>query len=194
MIKGMKRFIACAAVLACSNAPSWAGETKYGYDALGRLSVVEDAVSSTTVRTSLYTLDTAGNRSRVIGVATNQEELIVFRFHENSAHFYTTGYMEGYGASFVPEGPSFKLFRNSLLGRSPIYRCRAGYDYFLSLSSNCEGVTFEHQIGQIANSPGAGLIALHRFYKSSDHVITTNYAEGVNAGYVYEGVLGYVPQ
>ncbi|WP_299222441.1 hypothetical protein [uncultured Aquimarina sp.] len=46
----------------------------------------------------------------------------------------------------------------------------------------------------IHNSGGSGRVKLYRFYGSSntDHLYTTNYNEGVNAGYAYEGVVGYV--
>jgi hypothetical protein len=35
-------------------------------------------------------------------------------------------------------------------------------------------------------------IPLFRFYKNSDHFYTTTYSEGINAGYRYEGVLGFL--
>ncbi|MFD2562241.1 hypothetical protein [Aquimarina rubra] len=46
----------------------------------------------------------------------------------------------------------------------------------------------------IHNSGGSGRVKLYRFYGSSntDHLYTTNYNEGVGAGYAYEGVVGYV--
>lgn len=39
-----------------------------------------------------------------------------------------------------------------------------------------------------------GTIPLYRFYNSAytDHFYSTNYQEGINAGYVYEGIIGYV--
>ncbi|WP_378174341.1 hypothetical protein [Aquimarina sp. SS2-1] len=46
----------------------------------------------------------------------------------------------------------------------------------------------------IHNSGGSGRVKLYRFYGASntDHLYTTNYNEGVSAGYAYEGVVGYV--
>lgn len=46
----------------------------------------------------------------------------------------------------------------------------------------------------IHNSGGSGRVKLYRFYGASntDHLYTTNYNEGVNAGYQYEGVVGWV--
>ncbi|AXT62557.1 hypothetical protein D1816_20065 [Aquimarina sp. AD10] len=46
----------------------------------------------------------------------------------------------------------------------------------------------------IHKKPGNGRKKLHRFYgvANSDHIYTKNYAEGINAGYRYEGVTGWV--
>ncbi len=46
----------------------------------------------------------------------------------------------------------------------------------------------------IHKKPGNGRKKLHRFYgvSNSDHLYTKNYSEGINAGYRYEGVTGWV--
>ena len=46
----------------------------------------------------------------------------------------------------------------------------------------------------IYKNPGNGRKKLHRFYhtRNSDHLFTKNYSEGINAGYKYEGVTGWV--
>ncbi len=46
----------------------------------------------------------------------------------------------------------------------------------------------------IHTSGGSGRVKLYRFYGASntDHLFTTNYQEGINAGYIYEGVTGWV--
>lgn len=46
----------------------------------------------------------------------------------------------------------------------------------------------------IQKGAGSGAKKLYRFYgvSNSDHLFTKNYSEGVNAGYQYEGVVGYV--
>ncbi len=46
----------------------------------------------------------------------------------------------------------------------------------------------------IQKRSGSGTKKLYRFYNrtNSDHLYTTNYSEGVNAGYRYEGVTGWV--
>ncbi len=46
----------------------------------------------------------------------------------------------------------------------------------------------------IQKGPGSGKVPLYRFYSSSnsDHLFTKSYAEGINAGYKYEGIVGYV--
>ncbi|SNR14839.1 hypothetical protein [Tenacibaculum jejuense] len=51
-----------------------------------------------------------------------------------------------------------------------------------------------NQSAFIHNSGGSGRVKLYRFYGSSntDHLYTTNYQEGVNAGYAFEGVVGWV--
>jgi len=51
-----------------------------------------------------------------------------------------------------------------------------------------------NQSAYIHTSGGSGRVKLYRFYGQSntDHLYTTNYNEGVNAGYIYEGVIGWV--
>lgn len=46
----------------------------------------------------------------------------------------------------------------------------------------------------IHKKPGNGRKKLYRFYNTqhSDHLYTKNYSEGINAGYKYEGVTGWV--
>ncbi len=56
------------------------------------------------------------------------------------------------------------------------------------------GTVLFNQSVYIHSSGGSGRVKLHRFYgaSNSDHLFTTNYQEGVNAGYIYEGVIGWV--
>ena len=50
------------------------------------------------------------------------------------------------------------------------------------------------QASFIHTSGGGGRVQLHRFYgvANTDHLFTINYQEGINAGYRYEGVTGWV--
>lgn len=171
-----------------------ASDAWYGYDALGRLVATENNNSATETVTSIYWLDNADNRSRVVTQMSTASELIVYRFSQNLKHFYTVRFSEGFDAGFTKEGTGFKLYRSAATDRYPLYRCRSGNDYFISVSSTCEGVTFEHQIGFASNIQTTANQPLYRFSLNNDHLITLSYAEGVNAGYAYESMLGYVPK
>jgi len=49
-------------------------------------------------------------------------------------------------------------------------------------------------LGLMQKYRSVGTRALYRFYnaQATDHLFTVNYSEGVNAGYRYEGIVGYV--
>ncbi|GAA0721671.1 hypothetical protein GCM10009430_23260 [Aquimarina litoralis] len=57
-----------------------------------------------------------------------------------------------------------------------------------ALYSNIKKAAYIH------TGAGSGRVKLYRFYGASntDHLYTTNYNEGISAGYIYEGVIGYV--
>jgi hypothetical protein len=74
------------------------------------------------------------------------------------------------------------------------------YDHFYSRGTSeiglgALGYTYESVEGVVfASATGYATAPLYRFYHSvmRDHFYSTNYNEGINAGYAYEGVVGYV--
>lgn len=127
----------------------------------------------------------------------NQNGLLpVFRFYKYPQHFMTRSYSEAAGAGFIFETTGFRLYQASGSGRAPLFRCfnSSNGDHFVSTQANCEGLSVEGILGYAATSQVGNLVPLYRFYKVStaDHLTTINYSEGVNGGYTYEGVLGYV--
>lgn len=121
----------------------------------------------------------------------------VYRFFSpvTGEHFFTSVYSEGIGAGYSYEGVGFDVVEIPVAGEVPIFRCYAGTKHFVSTSWNCEGTRMEGRYGYVYQNGGAGLTALYRFYDyaNGDHLETTVYSEGVNAGLHLEGILGYVP-
>lgn len=172
--------------------------TSYAYDALGRLVAVVGDRGETATRSAVYWYDAANNRSRVLSANSNEEFVPVFRFvNPGAKHFYTQGLMEGLRAGLAPEGLAFTLYGQPGGDLAPVYRCYVPSmdGHFMSRQSDCEGQTVEGTIGYVHVTAVPGLKPLYRFFKASisDHLITINYDEAVNAGYAYESVVGYVP-
>lgn len=119
----------------------------------------------------------------------------VHRFYRDGDHFLTTSYSEGVYAGYRYEGVAFVAHKSPIdSSMQLLYRCYSG-GHFVSVNANCEGYRNEGSYGYVSTVPRSGFTALHRFYRrgSRDHLTTTNYDEGVNARFSYEGVLGYVP-
>jgi hypothetical protein len=88
------------------------------------------------------------------------------------------------------------VLANPAGGTIPLYRCYVpNFMHFISTDPNCEGQNNEGPYGYVYASQVAGSIPLYRFFLPGhgDHLETTNFSEGANAGYAFEGVLGYVP-
>jgi len=124
-------------------------------------------------------------------------QLPVYRFYSPSRHhLLTLNKDEGIANGFAYEQIAFKVHSDALDSNMiQIYRCynAGGDDHFVSTKATCEGYKFEGAYGWISSADRAGFTPLYRFYSGhSDHLATTNYAEGVNAGWIYEGILGYV--
>lgn len=122
----------------------------------------------------------------------------LYRFFNGRGHFLTASYSEGTSTGYKFESTAFNVYTSNLDGGMvPIYRCQASGSgsNFASRDGHCEGQRVEGQYGFVSTSARAGLVALHRFHRAGfdDHLTTTNYAEGIKAGYSHELVLGYVP-
>jgi hypothetical protein len=122
----------------------------------------------------------------------------VYRFVHPSTgeHFFTSSSTEGAVAGFRAEGVGFMVLANPAGGTIPLYRCYVpNFMHFISTDPNCEGQNNEGPYGYVYASQVAGSIPLYRFFLPGhgDHLETTNFSEGANAGYAFEGVLGYVP-
>ncbi|WP_299436219.1 hypothetical protein [uncultured Aquimarina sp.] len=91
---------------------------------------------------------------------------------------------------FLLLSPGNRDFVMTTSGAEKFNLLRRGWrDYSVrTLYGNIQKAAYIH------NSGGSGRVKLYRFYGSSntDHLYTTNYNEGVSAGYAYEGVIGYV--
>lgn len=67
--------------------------------------------------------------------------------------------------------------------------------HFASVDPKCEGQITEGDYGKIYSTQVPNSVPLYRFnsLKNGDHLTTTNYNEGISAGYKFEGILGYAP-
>lgn len=120
----------------------------------------------------------------------------VFRFYRYPQHFMTKSYSEAANAGFTFETTGYRAYASGGSGRHALYRCfnPGNGDHFVSTQSNCEGFNQEGTLGYASSQSASGLVPLYRFYKANtaDHLVTVNYSEGSQGGYVYEGILGYV--
>jgi hypothetical protein len=139
-------------------------------------------------------LATIGNWALPAGVKP------VFRFFNttNAEHFFTADIAEGINAArtqnFTFESIGFNVYSAQTGGMTALSRCYTGWDHYIS-STGCGASTNEGIYGYVQMSQVSGTIPLHRFFDPGygRHLETTNYAEGNQAPFVYEGVLGYVP-
>lgn len=121
----------------------------------------------------------------------------VFRFYGLNDHFLTLTFSEP-STSYGFESTAFRVYATPQdSGMIPLYRCynAAAVDHFVSADPNCEGRQFEGTYGYVSSYARPGYEPLYRFYKNSisNHLTTTNYAEGISNGYAYEGLQGYAP-
>lgn len=124
----------------------------------------------------------------------------VYRLYHSTSgqHFYSLSSSEGTSDGFVLEGQAFKVLATTASsGSYPLYRCyMTTGQHFVSTSSGCEGATVEGTYGYLYSTYVLNSVPLYRFVKQSntDRLATTDLSEGYAAGYIYEGILGYVPQ
>lgn len=121
----------------------------------------------------------------------------VYRFSVpwTGEHFFTSSAAEGSNNGYLAESVGFMVMASQVGGTTPLYRCFNGSMHFASTAPDCEGTSNEGAYGYIYGGQVAGSVPLYRFYRTAngDHLETTNYNEGVAAGYSLDGVLGYVP-
>lgn len=123
----------------------------------------------------------------------------VYRFWKSPKSLYTTSFTEG-AKSFSPggfKGTAIMVFPDAAPGMIPLYRCKYGKtNSFISLSGTCEGQVVIGRVGYVYGGQRTGTIPIYRFFNrtSGDHLVTTNYAEGEQSGYAYEGKLGFTVQ
>lgn len=123
----------------------------------------------------------------------------VYRFWKSPKSLYTTSFTEG-ANSFSPggfKGTAVMVFPDAAPGMIPLYRCKYGQsNSFISLSGTCEGQVVIGRVGYVYGGQRTGTIPIYRFFNrtNGDHLVTTNYAEGEQSGYAYEGKLGFTVQ
>ncbi len=108
------------------------------------------------------------------------------------------GYLPpGAGPPWIDEGPAFFLIRDELPGTAPLVACqRASGTVFVSqFVDTCEGATKIGPIGRFNTGPHQGAVAFFRCYRADvdDQLTVANPATCAEAGYVNEGVIGYMP-
>jgi hypothetical protein len=117
-------------------------------------------------------------------------------------HTYSTSFAEVNSGGFGYEALSFYLYNTNASGTVPYYRCRSGTSSktFLTASSSCESLPsgyVDSLVGYIATSLISDTVPVYRSYfpNSGDHLYTSSSREhsaAINAGYLSEGVPGYV--
>ncbi len=129
----------------------------------------------------------------VTGLATPATPTLeIYRSWNGSDHLFSTSQSEGPLAGYSNEGPKFQLFVNNV--GVPVYRCRSYYGHhFMSNVGNCEGQITESLMGFAYSYPYNSYAPLYRFKNcNGDFLMTLDYSEGVNSGYIYQGIIAYV--
>ena len=169
----------------------------YAYDAKG-LFIYSENQGGVSSSQKAYSYDQAENRNIFTVFDNSGPNSLIYRFYQGPSHFYTIYYPEGANAGFKFEGYGFLVYKGSTAGTHPLYRCynSSNQARLVSVQQNCEGLINEGIFGYASDSASSGLVPLYRFHNSNatDFLITESYNEGENAGFVYEGILGYVPQ
>lgn len=171
---------------------------------------VEITDSSGLSATTTVTVTSSGSSSSSSSSSTSSSsgspsggsEVPVYRFYKASTgeHFFSLSPTEGTSAGFVSEGTGFNVYSTAwTTGMIPLYRCYVlNFMHFISDEANCEGAAgavLEGSYGYVFPTQASGTTPLYRFFNpaTGDHLETTDYSEGSNAGYKFEFILGYVP-
>jgi hypothetical protein len=113
-------------------------------------------------------------------------------------HFYSTDPNEGFCCGFQLEALNyFRLYAGQQPNTTGFYRCLGGNGFHhYTTDPNCEGLQVEGLMGFIGTIDLPGATELYRSYHGGgDHFFTTSadeHAGAVAAGYIDEGVVGYV--
>jgi hypothetical protein len=122
----------------------------------------------------------------------------IYRFiipGRQQGHLMTLDSQEGLSARLRYEGVAFGVFNAYAPGLTPLFRCRAGNDHFVSVHQNCEGTANEGLLGFVFSMATSGTSgAIYRCFRNGDHLSTVNPSECSRAGYRIEGVQGYAPE
>jgi hypothetical protein len=138
-------------------------------------------------------------------IAVNLTSVSVYRSYDQNTgdFFYSKSLTEGRDAGYSYQGIGFKILTASTNpGTVPLYRCVMAnvfpFHHFLSPNTTCEGNLVEGPLGYMYTSQQTNFVPLYRFYSTNGtgfhHFETVTYSEGVNAGFTFEGILGYVAQ
>jgi hypothetical protein len=125
----------------------------------------------------------------------------IFRYYSAPLgdRLFTTQLNEVYGgtAGYYYEMVAFAVYNSPIdANMVSLDRCWVTNigNHFATTNPNCEGQTSDGSLGYVSTTHRAGTTELYRFWNGyKDHLVTTSYAEGANAGFGYYGVLGYVP-
>ncbi|WP_117209126.1 hypothetical protein [Allorhizocola rhizosphaerae] len=133
----------------------------------------------------------------LLGYALATSRTPFSRFHDGKDHWESTDRVSG---SYTLERSGWYLENSRLPGTIPLYGCSyaipGGVNHFISVTSNCEGLTMVRLEGYIhlEPPPGGDYRPLYRCFRApgNDHFMSTDEnCEGVS-GAVREGRLGYV--
>jgi|GEM_PF-3343122 len=156
---------------------------------------------------------TTGN---VVSDSTSEFVPLYRLWNSNSGdYFYTTKESEktkAIGLGYVDEGSLGYVFTNQVSGTVPLYRFWSSSmeDHFYTTKESEKtkvmglGFAYEGIVGYVYSASGSDRDAIYRFWNSqlSNHFYTTSSSEKlkleqpeyITAGWVYEGVEGYLPK
>ena len=161
------------------------------------------------LRGSALTERPAYNTYRLIanGCTNNPDCVAIHRWWKQNDHLFGTDASEGYGAGYVYEGTPFKLAAQAFNTRMvPVYRCVivATNQHYLTDNSSCNGVSGTlnegvrgYAVNKNHSIPGTSMAALYRLHypHNGSRLTTASTAErssALAAGYIDEGIIGYV--
>ena len=124
----------------------------------------------------------------------------IYRFYSTyyGRHFFTSNYAEGVSMGYTYEGiPFYVVSAAGTSASRALYRCyisSSNLHYPSASSEICGSTSYESTYGYIYTDQVSGSVPLYGYYHTTtgDFLVTTNSAEGANAGYTYWGTYGYV--